>query len=105
LARQVLPGVPVLPADASLDSFTQVEGASGSTKNDVIRGTDVTAAALPTEGFRGSPLDAEGIALINGLQSLLTGVAATSFDANGSFVGGNILLGGEGREFVGGGGG
>ena len=100
LARQILPGVPVLPADASLDSFTQVEGASGSTKNDVIRGTDVTAADVPTEGFRGSALDAEGIALIGGLQGLLNGVGAASFDANGSFVGGNILLGGDGSDLI-----
>ncbi|MGM5024520.1 peroxidase family protein [Tardiphaga sp. 862_B3_N4_1] len=100
LARQILPGVPVLPANVALDTFTQVEGASGSTKDDVIRGTDVTAADVPTEGFRGSALDAEGIALIQGLQQLLVGAGAGSFDAQGSFVGGNILLGGAGSDLI-----
>ena len=35
LNTQILPGIPVLPADAALDSFTQVE-ARRSTQNDVI---------------------------------------------------------------------
>lgn len=100
LNTQILPGVPVLPADAALDSFTQVEGASGSTHNDVIRGSDVTAADMPTEGFRGSALDAEGIALITGLQALLMGARPDSFDAQGRFVGGNILLGGDGSDLI-----
>jgi Ca2+-binding RTX toxin-like protein len=100
LNRQILPGIPVLPANVALDSFTQVEGASGSTHNDVIRGSDVTAADVPTEGFRGSALDAEGIALITGLQALLAGVGPGSFDANGSFVGGNMLLGGDGSDLL-----
>ena len=90
----------MLPANAALDSFTQVEGASGSTHNDVIRGSDVTAADMPTEGFRGSALDAEGIALIAGLQALLTGAGPESFDAQGRFVGGNILLGGDGSDLI-----
>ena len=100
LNTQILPGIPVLPADAALDSFTQVEGASGSTHNDVIRGSDVTAADMPTEGFRGSALDAEGIALITGLQALLAGAGPASFDAQGRFVGGNILLGGAGSDLI-----
>jgi len=98
LARQILPGVPVLPANVTLDTFTQVEGASGSRFADVIRGTDVTAADVPTEGFRGSALDAEGIALIEGLQQVLAGAGPSSFDAQGRFVGGNILLGGDGSD-------
>ena len=100
LNTQILPGIPVLPADAALDSFTQVEGASGSTHNDVIRGSDVTAADMPTEGFRGSALDAEGMALITGLQALLAGAGPASFDAQGRFVGGNILLGGAGSDVI-----
>ncbi|MDB5537746.1 MAG: hypothetical protein JWQ65_2621, partial [Devosia sp.] len=100
LARQILPGVPVLPANVALDTFTQVEGASGSTKDDVIRGTDVTAADVPTEGFRGSALDAEGRALIQGLQALLVGAGPDSFDAQGNFVGGNILLGSAGSDLM-----
>ncbi|MBR0692683.1 peroxidase family protein [Bradyrhizobium lablabi] len=100
LNTQILPGIPVLPADAALDSFTQVEGASGSKQGDVIRGSDVTAADMPTEGFRGSALDGEGLALIAGLQALLAGAGAESFDAQGRFVGGNILLGGDGSDTI-----
>ena len=100
LNTQILPGIPVLPADAALDSFTQVEGASGSKQGDVIRGSDVTAADMPTEGFRGSALDAEGLALITGLQALLAGAGLQSFDAQGRFVGGNILLGGDGSDTI-----
>jgi Ca2+-binding RTX toxin-like protein len=100
LNTQILPGIPVLPADAALDSFTQVEGASGSKQSDVIRGSDVTAADMPTEGFRGSALDAEGLALIAGLQALLAGAGPESFDAQGRFVGGNILLGGDGSDTI-----
>jgi len=100
LARQILPGVPVLPPNVALDTFTQVEGASGSRFADVIRGTDVTAADVPTEGFRGSALDAEGIALIGGLQQLLVGAGPASFDAQNRFVGGNILLGGDGSDLI-----
>jgi Ca2+-binding RTX toxin-like protein len=100
LARQILPGIPVLPANVALDTFTQVEGASGSTKDDVIRGTDVTAVDVPTEGFRGSALDAEGRALITGLQALLAGAGPASFDAQGNFVGGNILLGSAGSDLM-----
>ena len=55
---------------------------------------------MPTEGFRGSALDAEGIALITGLQALLAGAGPASFDAQGRFVGGNILLGGAGSDLI-----
>ena len=66
----------------------------------MIRGSDVTAADMPTEGFRGSALDAEGLALIQGLQALLAGAGPDSFDAQGRFVGGNILLGGDGSDLI-----
>ena len=46
-----------------------------------------------TEGYRGSVLDAEGIALINGLQEVL-GAGVTSFDA------GDIILGGDGSDMI-----
>ena len=65
-----------------------------------FRGSDVTAADMPTEGFLGSALDAEGIALITGLQALLAGAGPASFDAQGRFVGGNILLGGDGSDVI-----
>ncbi len=56
---------------------------------------------MPTEGFRGSALDAEGIALIQpACKRCWTGAGPESFDANGSFVGGNILLGGDGSDLI-----
>ena len=46
-------------------------GFDDTTTSSAVR--DVTAADMPTEGFRGSALDAEGLALITGLQALLAG--------------------------------
>ncbi len=68
---------PTLPQNAALDEYESVEGLSGTKFNDVLTGTNLLAAdRLPTlqggtEGYQGSALDAEGIALINGLQALL----------------------------------
>ena len=66
---------PTLPQNAALDEYESVEGLSGTKFNDVLTGTNLLAAdRLPTlqggtEGYQGSALDAEGIALINGLQA------------------------------------
>jgi Ca2+-binding RTX toxin-like protein len=76
-----------------IDVFTNVEGASGSVHNDVIIGTDVDSTTIGLEGYRGSVLDAEGIALIDGLQAVV-GAGVTSFN------GGNILLGGAGADII-----
>ena len=90
---------PTLPQNASLDEFESMEGLSGSRHNDVLTGSEVTAAErLPlaqggSEGYAGSALDAEGIALINGLQALL-GAGVTSFSA------GDIILGGDGSDVM-----
>jgi hypothetical protein len=97
LNTQILPGIPVLPANVALDSFTQVEGASGSTHNDVIRGS-VTAADMPTEGSaaaRSTPRARfhRGPA---GSVDRRTG----SLDGQGRFVGGNILPGGAGSDTI-----
>ena len=48
-------------------------------------------------GFLGSYLDAEGIALINGLQDLLG--PATAF-TNGGLTNGDIILGGDGSDVI-----
>ena len=90
---------PTLPQNAALDEFASMEGLSGSRFNDVLTGSEATAAdRLPaaqggTEGFAGSALDAEGIALIAGLQELL-GQGVTSFSA------GDIILGGDGSDVM-----
>jgi Ca2+-binding RTX toxin-like protein len=91
LTRLDLPSQPLPPANAALDTFTFVEGVSGSVFNDMISGTDFTSAEIMLQGARGSVLTAEGIALIDGLQAVL-GAGVTSF------TGGNILLGGDGND-------
>ena len=76
-----------------------MEALSGSSHDDILKGSQVTAAErLPadqggTEGFAGSALDAQGIALISGLQALL-GAGVTEFSA------GDILLGGDGSDRI-----
>jgi Ca2+-binding RTX toxin-like protein len=88
---------PTLPQNAALDEYASMEGLSGTRFNDTLSGSDAVAAdRLPasqggTEGFAGSALNAEGIALINGLQELL-GAGVTSFSA------GDIILGGDGSD-------
>jgi Ca2+-binding RTX toxin-like protein len=84
----------VIPPNASIDTFTFVEGVSGSKFNDQISGSDFTDFTLTSEGgARGSVLDAEGIALINGLQAVV-GAGVTSHST------GDILLGGAGSDLI-----
>jgi Ca2+-binding RTX toxin-like protein len=90
---------PQPPISGTLDAYESVEGLSGSAFNDVLTGSDVTAEErLPfaqggTEGYRGSRLDADGIARITGLQAVL-GAGVTSFSA------GEIILGGDGNDLI-----
>lgn len=90
---------PTLPQNAALDEYESVEGLSGTRFNDVLTGTNTLAAErLPalqggTEGYRGSALDAEGIALIAGLQEVL-GAGVTEYSA------GDIILGGDGSDVI-----
>jgi Ca2+-binding RTX toxin-like protein len=90
---------PTLPQNAALDEYEAMEGLSGSRFNDILTGTEDTAADRAplseggTTGYRGSVLTSEGIALINGLQELL-GAGVTSFD------GGDIILGGDGSDVL-----
>ncbi len=95
---------PTLPPNATLDEFESMEGLSGSRFNDVLKGSEDDAAAMaPTSqggagGFQGSALDAQGIAMITGLQAVV-GAGATSF------TGGDIILGGDGSDLIQGNGG
>ena len=90
---------PDLPQNAALDEYESIEGLSGSRFNDMLKGTqDVAADRAPlsaggTTGFLGSVLNAQGIALIAGLQEVL-GAGVTSFD------GGDIILGGDGSDTI-----
>ncbi|MDH1263226.1 peroxidase family protein [Pseudomonas sp. GD03944] len=89
---------PVAPSSAGiLDRFAEVEGLSGSTHADVLRGDDADAELIASAGAKGSVLTAEGIARIAGLQQFLNqalGGNVTSFGA------GNIILGGGGSDIL-----
>ena len=90
---------PVPPQNAALDVYEAVEGMSGSRFGDILSGSDEDATTLVplseggAAGYLGSVLDAEGIALINGLQAVV-GAGATSFGA------GDIILGGDGSDLI-----
>ena len=95
---------PTLPQNAALDEYELVEGLSGTKFNDVLKGSNTLAeerlpvdpnnpAASGTEGYQGSFLDAQGIALINGLQGVL-GAGVNFFNA------GDIILGGKGSDRI-----
>ena len=72
---------------------------SGTKFNDVLAGSNEDATTLlplaqgGSTGYLGSALDAQGIALINGLQQVL-GAGVTSFAA------GDIILGGDGSDSI-----
>lgn len=95
---------PTLPPNTALDEFESMEGLSGTRFADVLKGSEDDAAArLPTaqgggSGFQGSYLDAQGIALITGLQAVL-GTGVNFFSA------GDVILGGDGSDMIQGNGG
>ena len=75
--------------DALRDRFDLVEGLSGWSLNDTLRGDDSNAATLGTD----NRLNIEGIARIPGLSALLP-ESAPAFNA------GNILIGGGGSDTI-----
>ncbi|MGH8347006.1 MAG: peroxidase family protein, partial [Pseudomonas sp.] len=85
--------VPVQPGSgaSALVRFDIMEGLSGSSHGDFLRGNNEDATSLPTAGATGSVLT--NISLIDGLAGLLP-VGATFFD------GGNIILGGSGSDLI-----
>jgi len=99
LLREAFDATPVPPTSATLDVYEAVEGISGSRFNDILLGSNedsttlVSLAAGGAAGFLGSALDAQGIALVNGLQAVV-GAGATSFAA------GDIILGGDGDDLI-----
>jgi len=90
------PPVPGSPASGALARFDIVEGLSGSSHADVLRGDSEDATTLPTAGAQGSVLT--NIGLITGLSEFLDamfgGTHQTFFD------GGNIILGGAGSDVI-----
>ncbi|PMZ70953.1 peroxidase family protein, partial [Pseudomonas sp. FW305-70] len=85
--------VPPMPGSgaSTLVRFDAMEGLSGSSHGDYLRGDSTDATTLPTAGATGSVLT--NISLINGLSDLLA-AGATFFD------GGNIILGGSGSDLI-----
>ncbi len=78
-----------------LTEFENNEGLSGSANSDILRGNDDDAAGIAAAGTRGSVLT--NIALIDGLQELLDNAFGFSVSSFGS---GNIILGGDGSDFI-----
>jgi Ca2+-binding RTX toxin-like protein len=102
---------PTLPANAALDEYQSMEGLSGSRFNDVLGGSNIVAAdRLPVaqggdgaEGYRGSQLTKESIALIAGLQQVLglTNAQVAALAAGAVvFDAGDIILGGDGSDRI-----
>ncbi|WP_433740236.1 peroxidase family protein [Pseudomonas putida] len=85
--------VPPVPGSgaSALVRFDIMEGLSGSSHGDFLRGDNEDATSLPTAGATGSVLT--NINLIDGLAGLLP-AGATFFD------GGNIILGGSGSDLI-----
>ena len=94
---------PTDPADIALQRFESVEGLvrhalQRSPDRQRLRLAPIAMAGGPDHAFLGSFINAQSIALIDGLQGVL-GAGVTFFDA------GDIILGGDGNdEIVGGGG-
>jgi Ca2+-binding RTX toxin-like protein len=82
--------------------FDAVEGLSGSSHSDLLRGDDADAVLLPLAGAQGSVL--KNFDLISGLRAFV-GAAAAGPDglvgtADDQFGTGNIILGGDGSDML-----
>jgi Ca2+-binding RTX toxin-like protein len=93
---------PVLPNKILRDRFDLVEAASGWNYGDHLDGDDRNA--LTPVGtifsFDDHLLTTDGIARITGLGNLVNPAITTLGLANGTFRDGNILLGGDGDDFL-----
>ncbi|MBU6371671.1 MAG: heme peroxidase [Alphaproteobacteria bacterium] len=82
------PPVPGSPGGLG-DRYDLVEGLSGSSKSDILRGDSADSTTMGTD----HAVDADTIAIISGLQELL-GEGVTFFNR------GNIILGGAGSDVI-----
>lgn len=98
-----IPIFTTIPEDVLRDRFDQVEALSGWKYGDILDGDDrghsggsSSPDSTPVELFVDHTLDSAGIDRINGLRHLLglDGVA------NASFKNGNVLIGGDGNDFI-----
>lgn len=97
------------PQNGTLDAYEGVEGLSGSAHNDLLTGSDIIAEErLPfaqggSEGYRGSQLTKEGLALIAGLREVL-GLTEAQVNAMAAgtvvYNAGEIILGGDGSDTI-----
>jgi hypothetical protein len=109
-----IPIFATIPTDVLRDRFDQVEGLSGWKHSDVLDGDDrghkgggsSAPDSVPTELFVDHVLTQEGIDRIDGLNAWLAGARQTLF-GNGvpgaqqtSYRDGNILMGGDGNDFL-----
>jgi Ca2+-binding RTX toxin-like protein len=93
---------PALPNKILRDRFDLVEAASGWQNDDHLDGDDRNALtpAGTIFSFDDHLLTADGIARITGLGNLVNPAISTLGLASGNFRDGNILLGGDGDDFL-----
>jgi Ca2+-binding RTX toxin-like protein len=98
----LLPAVlPILPAKILRDRFDLVEAASGWKNDDKLNGDNRGNVAAPDPAFNDHVLTAEGIDRITGFRTWFGGALTTLFGAGATtFRDGNILLGGDGNDFL-----
>ena len=104
-----IPIFTTIPNDVLRDRFDQVEALSGWKFQDHLDGDDrghsggsSSPDSTPVELFVDHTLDAAGIARIAGLDRLLGGIRADGSTASvvTSFKNGNVLVGGDGNDFL-----
>lgn len=104
-----IPIFTTVPNDVLRDRFDQVEALSGWVYGDVLDGDDrghsggsSSPDSTPVELFVDHTLDQAGIARIAGLDRLLGGIRADGSTASviTSFKNGNVLIGGDGNDFL-----
>ena len=104
-----IPIFTTIPNDVLRDRFDQVEALSGWVYGDHLDGDDrghnggsSSPDSTPVELFVDHTLDQAGIARIAGLDRLLGGIRADGSTASvvTSFKNGNVLIGGDGNDFL-----
>ena len=101
--KSAFDAAPVPASSAAVGArFAQVEGLSGSTHADILRGDNADAAQIALAGFNGSVLT--NLDLITGLRAFLGSAAAGADGITGNaddrFDAGNIILGGSGSDIL-----
>jgi Ca2+-binding RTX toxin-like protein len=103
MLKSALNAAPLPASSAAVGArFAQVEGLSGSTHADILRGDNADAAQIALAGFNGSVLT--NLDLITNLRAFLGSAAAgadgITGNADDQFDAGNIILGGSGSDIL-----